>query len=200
MNVTIEQLQVAYSNKGYKIFKGDGVKDFDVNIFGIRSSNNCAGEFDDKVGMFWLNTQGNWQLEVYEATTDPGQYWLDHPMNVKGTAILVPGQYRGSHRIGLHRGQYKALVQKGKLSVYRDNSKDEILDKETSTIMTGLFGINIHKASSLFRPAEVGRWSAGCQVIADPDYFEEFMHICKLASKNWGNSFSYTLLDEHELN
>lgn len=67
-------------------------------------------------------------------------------MNPKGTAILAPGQYQSSHKIGLHRGKYKALVQHRPVTVYRDNNKDSKYDLEPTKKDTGIFGINIHKA------------------------------------------------------
>jgi hypothetical protein len=45
-------------------------------------------------------------------------------LNPKGAAILVPGQYCGSHAIGLHQGKYRALRQVKPLPVYRDSNKD----------------------------------------------------------------------------
>ena len=58
-----------------------------------------------------------WETLLCDATTDPGLYYLEHPMNVDGTAILIPGQYIGSHKTGLHKGDH-ALIQCGKLRVW----------------------------------------------------------------------------------
>ena len=49
-------------------------------------------------------------------------------MNYKGVAILKPGQYKKSHKIGKHQGKYEALCQQNPVTVYRDKSrKDQIL-------------------------------------------------------------------------
>ena len=45
----------------------------------------------------------------------------------------------------------------------------------------------------------VNGYSAGCQVIASYDDFEEFLGICKESSLIWGNSFSYTLLESKDI-
>ena len=66
----------------------------------------------------------------------------------KGTAVLKPGQYRGSHKIRLHGGKYTALGQKKNVTVYRDRNKDDKYDLNESTCDTGLFGINIHRATA----------------------------------------------------
>jgi len=42
----------------------------------------------------------------------------------------------------------------------------------------------------------VGKWSAGCQVLQDPDHFKFLLTLCDRASVKYGNKFSYTLLEE----
>ena len=100
----------------------------------------------------------------------------------KGVAILKPGQYRKSHKIRLHGGKYTALGQQNLVKVYRDNNKDGRYDLDESTIDEGLFGINIHRATKWEdkTSSQVGKWSAGCQVIA--------------ANNDWHEFFSYTLI------
>ena len=53
----------------------------------------------------------------------PGSHWEKNLLNKDGVAILKPGQYRGSHKIGLHQGRYEALKQQT-VKVYRDNNRD----------------------------------------------------------------------------
>jgi hypothetical protein len=115
--------------------------------------------------------------------------------NAKGVARLVPGQYRSSHNIGLHQGKYEALKQINPVKVYRDNDKNMTYDE--SKIDTGIFGINIHKAGvdSTF----VENWSEGCQVFKRIADFDEFMNICRAASKVHGNKFTYTLIESKDI-
>lgn len=204
MEISTERLIKVYSNLNYAIFDGisDGepkIKPFDLNIFGIRSSNEVANKFDDFIGVFWRTGNEEWELHYWSATTDPGKYYLNNPMNVNGTAILVPGQYRKSHTIGLHRGQYSALVQRGTVKVFRDRDRDSILDFNPDSTQSGLFGINIHRANAYKKSTTVDKWSAGCQVFADPGNFDEFMDICYEARNIWGGTFTYTLLTEDQL-
>ena len=120
-------------------------------------------------------------------------------LNPKGTAILVPGQYRGCWQIGLHNGKYEALVQKKPVSVYRDGNKDLIYDLDPKKIDKGVFGINIHRSNPYGESATVDNWSAGCQVFASSKDFKEFMELCGKQKAMYGNSFTYTLLDEKDL-
>jgi hypothetical protein len=175
---------------------------YNLNIIGIRSKTHVPNKFDDRMCLVYKDDKG-WVTRTWECTTDPGQYWLDHPMKPTGTAIMVPGQYRGAYKIGKHRGQYDALVQTGgRVKVYRDNNKDEILDHDPESVIDGYFGINIHRSSTRAAGStEVDRWSAGCQVFAKPgaNGFAEFMDLCKKSRDMWGPKFSYTLVDEPEM-
>ena len=193
---TREQIEAAVRAKGYVWF--DGAKDYDVNIVGIRNSapgQTVTNAFDD-----WLTLSykiaGQWKFHVWPATTDPGKKGVLEYGNPGGVARLVEGQYRGSHTIGLHKGKYKALRQKGVVKVFRDANKDMKYDE--TRISEGVFGINIHKAGrdSTF----VENWSEGCQVFKREADFNEFMAVCTKARENHGNSFTYTLIESNDIN
>jgi len=124
---------------------------------------------------------------------------MKHPMNSNGTAILVPGQYRSSHKIRLHRGKYEALGQKKPVKVYRDGNKDDVYDADEDTITEGLYGINIHRSNPYTESYYVDKWSAGCQVFKKVDDFDDFMEICHKARDIWGNSFTYTLIESKDI-
>ena len=120
-------------------------------------------------------------------------------MNKKGTALLVPNQYRGAYKIDKHRGKYFALCQRKEVSVYRDSNRDNITDFNPSTIDKGLFGINIHRSNPNKESSRVEKWSAGCQVFANPELYDKFMIMCQKSASIWGNSFTYTLLTFKDL-
>src|SRR4051812_39920589 len=90
----------------------------ELNIIGIRSMEAKPNSFDDIITVICKRTDGDWEFNTYPATTDPGNFWLSHPLNVKGAAILKPGQYIGSHQLGMHRQKYKALVQVTPVTVW----------------------------------------------------------------------------------
>ena len=126
---------------------------------------------------------------------------MDKPMLEKGCAILVPGQYRGSHKLRLHQGKYLALGQHRPVKVYRDRDKDGMYDFDETTIDEGLFGINIHRATKYAGKTStyVDKWSAGCQVIASNDDWHCFLDICQTARDTWNNNFTYTLLTSNDI-
>jgi hypothetical protein len=197
-NLTVEQLIKSLKAKEYAVFEGDK-KAYNLNIVGIREDNPTAGKFNDLICVFW-KYEGRWNMIQMQCTTLAGIHWLKKPLNKKGCAILKPGQYRGVWKLDYHQGKYKALCQRGgEVKVYRDDDKDIEYDMIESSVQEGMFGINIHRAHSKYELEDVGKYSAGCQVIQDPDEWDVFMAICEKAAKVWGNSFSYTLLKEGEL-
>ena len=168
--------------------------EYDMNIIGERNPHGEVNKFDDWIHLCFLE-RGEWQWHAYKCTTDAGKYWLENASD-RGTAILVHNrQYRGVYMLGLHQGRYEALVQRGgEVSVWRDRDGDTEHDYGHNE-QSGYFGINIHRASSQRESQQVDRYSAGCQVIADPDEFEHFLALCKLQIEHTGyDRFSYTLL------
>ena len=130
---TREQIETAVKSKDYKWFENG---DYNVNIVGVRNSETgtrVTNRFDDCITISYKE-DGEWKFHCFECTTDPGDDWMDSPMNSKGCAILVPGQYRGSHKLRLHQGRYLALGQQRSVKVYRDRDKDGHYDFDESTI------------------------------------------------------------------
>ena len=186
-----------FKKKGYAFFTKGA---YNLNIIGVRSAGRqITNNFDDVLVLVFKTPSDSWSRQVYQITTDPGRYYMLNPANNKGTAILVPGQYRGAYKIDLHRGKYKALCQRNKpVKVWRDNNKDDVYDWNPATLDEGMFGINIHKAGKLSQ--RVNTWSAGCQVFANEIDFKSFMSYCnKQVAQGLGNCFTYTLLNEEDL-
>jgi len=169
-------------------------------LFGVRSAERKADAFDDMLGCAYVNDDGLWEAFYWPGTTDPGAYYLEHPMNSAGCAILVKGQYLDTWTIDLHGGKYEALCQRnGEVSVFRDDSMDDKLDLDPSTIATGYFGINLHAATRTEHQTStvVGKWSAGCQVHASADGFAKMMELAHAQQDKTGRkTFSYTLMDK----
>ena len=198
---TREQIEETLRSKGYKYFTSD--KGLDVNIVGIRNSDTggvVTNKFDDKMTISYKDSNGKWHYHESDCTTDPGQHWEENLLNKDGVAILKPGQYRGSHKVGLHQGKYEALRQQKPVKVYRDNNKDGKYDMIEENVKEGIFGINIHKAGSLVNGStQIDKWSAGCQVFSKESDFNEFMEICNKAKDVWGNNFTYTLIESKDI-
>jgi len=180
------------TRKGYAVFENDS-KALNLNYIGVRDTAS-VNTFNDIFVMFW-KYRGQWSSFWRPGTTDPGTYWLDNPMNTHGTAILKEGQYRGAWKLGKHQGKYTALVQRKEVTVIRDGNKDGVLDIEGGYEDTGYFGINHHRANSKNESVQVDKWSAGCQVTADPHLYDVFIQLCQESEEIWGEGLTYTLLN-----
>lgn len=208
MTYTVEKIIAVLKAKGYAVFEDDS-KNYNLNIVGIRSANNVPNAFDDLFTVFW-KFKGEWHLRAFPCTTDPGLYWLKNPMQTLGTAIVKEGQYRGVWQIGLHQGKYKALCQRKPIIIIRDFDRDGELDFNSGRETTGIYGINGHRANENGKSIFVDKWSAGCQVlqnreIFNPDNqavkcfeFDYLMSLCDKSAAIWGNSFTYTLINEKD--
>jgi hypothetical protein len=120
-------------------------------------------------------------------------------MHPQGTAILMQGQYKDAYQIGLHRGQYYALVQRNPVTVIRDYDRNAILDFQNGRKDTGLFGINIHRALINGTTKTVDNYSAGCQVFANINDFNLLMQLAEKHRQLYGNNFTYTLIDKRAI-
>ena len=181
-------------DKGYAIFTQG---DYNLNLVGVRNKQATPNKFDDKIYVVF-KIRGEWTQIVFPITTDPGFYYLENPMKVTGTAILVASQYRGAYKLDKHRGKYTALCQRGAaVKIYRDSNLDRVHDHDPSTIIEGYFGINIHRATTRSSGSEnVEKWSAGCQVFQNPNDFDLFIKLCEISASKYGNSFTYTLIEK----
>ncbi len=163
----------AMHGKGYRVFQNPN--GHDLNIVGIRNRDSRANRFDDWLAVFYWYDEV-WNLFAFPATTDPGTYYRQNPLNVRGTAILKPGQYR--HAYQLEGLGLQGFAAGGPMTVYRDDNMDDELDVDGVEEDSGLHAINVHRASRQRASTRVDKWSAGCQVVQDPDHFDFFMTLC----------------------
>lgn len=192
----IYDFESLFKKKGYAWFtKGN----YNLNIIGVRKNVTKASNLYDDLIIVDYNTDIGHKRVLFNITTKPGLYYLKSPLSKDGTAILVPGQYRACWQIGLHQGKYKALCQRKNVKVYRDNNRNDIIDMIPSTINEGIYGINIHRSNENWTRTTVDQYSAGCQVFNNPSDFNSFMRLCEKQKVLYGNTFTYTLIREEDL-
>ncbi len=189
--MVLQKLRAILKHKGYKLY----TRPYELNIVGLRSASTIPNRFDDEIHVFYKVSPIKWNYHVYKATTDPGTFWLRNPMQPQGTAILGQGQYEHAYEMGLHRGQYLALVQRKPVTIIRDYDRDATLDFYNGKKTKGLYGINIHRANRIGTTKTVDKNSAGCQVFENATAFQEFLRLCERHRSMYGNKFTYTLID-----
>lgn len=167
---------------------GDGTVNADrPNEFNDR---RLVIEIIDKPGIL-----GNW-----EATTEPGDYYTQHPMNARGAARIAFGQYE-AWQVGFHgkRDAHEALVQVLPIGVYRDYNKD--YRRTGDFLERGLFGVNQHWGYDL-PVTKVFNASAGCLVGRTREGHKQFMRLLKQDTRfveNRNYKFWTTIIPGDEL-
>jgi hypothetical protein len=152
---------------------------YDLTLFGIRGATYQNGQLvlnkneNDIYNDSLILVNSKSIVNHFECSVDPGQEWIDKPMNPKGTARLEEGLY--FYRRGLHKG-FPAFVQDSRVRIRRDQNRDGIW-QENELVEEGYFGINIHWSYSM---AKVSTDSAGCIVIRG-----------NRSSKNWIDFYNY---------
>jgi len=153
-------------------FQGTPHENDAVKLLGIRGfyadlghpGKNDLGIYDDLI----VRCIGD-ETVGYRASTDPGWYWIKHPMNPAGCAILTEATHLFT--TGLHDGKYPALVQAEDFVVWRLDTDGNKVSQGTSST------IHLHSGGP---GMDVDVFSAGCQVIHSPEgYF----------GKTWLNFF-----------
>jgi hypothetical protein len=195
-DIKYEDVKKAYKKKDYRFCEGV----FNVNIFGIRDLGGERDMFNDWVGVAYEDDLCEFQVDLYKATTLPGIHWLRNPLNKNGTLIMLEGRHPLAYKIGVHGRTslypYEALEQNSNMKYVRDGNKNDQYDIDLSKKLTGNFKTNIHRTSRWSAIKAIGKFSAGCQVIQDPQDFDKFMYVCHKQEKlGFGDKFSYTLFN-----
>ena len=110
---------------------------------------------------------------AWEATTEPGYYYTDNPMNPNGAARIAFGQY-WAWQVGIHgySEPHASLIQVGPVKVHRDWNRDMM--RTGDAIDEGYFGINQHHGFD--HPVDdIHTAGAGCFVGRSRDEHFEFM-------------------------
>jgi len=182
------------------LYKKYGAAEEEINFFGVRNEDDQRKDiWNDILGLF-----SGEDLYMFLGTTDPGDYFTRNPMNPKGTAHLCLGFHKRIWRVDKHKKKYTALCNRwgcNKQKVWRDVDKDFKQTKK-DIIDIGYFGVNLHRASAMTLLQNIGRYSAGCQVIRSNEDFGKLMSVVlnsKTYKKNKLATFNYFLFDKSQI-
>ena len=173
---------------GRRVIATMRAKGYDIdpvfNIVGV-SGMNPDGTTNDNRPDYWndlvlLVKPDGAVLHIAQATTDPALRIVQNPIVPPGAAQLAFGQYRNAYQVGIHMGssRHEALVQTGgPVTILRDVNRNGRRD-EGDLRVTGMFGINWHRAALLPLKTIQG-YSAGCVVTNNINDHLAFMKIVK---------------------
>ena len=90
--------------------------------------------------------------------------------------------------------QYIALYYFLQTIQLSSNNKWEMIRRiMVMVLLRGIFGINIHRANPNAISTLVEKWSAGCQVLNNPQEFAQLISMCEASGNKF---FTYTLFNE----
>lgn len=174
-------------------------KPMEFNVVGVRGYlvasgvvENIGNRFNDTIFLAWVDRDGKKQIRSWVASVDPGLYYYStRPINPKGCAHLLPGQYW--YQPGPHNGK-PAFIQAEPVWVARSNSANYT---DRSHKEQGVFWINIHPAFAWSDQAGVDASSAGCQVIKAAGWADwRWLDFYNTLKRDVRPKFQYTLLDK----
>jgi hypothetical protein len=157
-----------YPIKNFNIIYLEG-----VNINGILN-NDAPDMFNDVRAVF----NAERCLDCWQATSEPGRWYTDYPMNWLGAFRIAFGFHDRAWQIGIHgvSDPHEALVQVAEIAGYRDYNKDMIRTGDQQVV--GIYGINQHYGYDL-PPNSIGQASAGCLVGRTRFGHRQFMEYCR---------------------
>lgn len=180
-------------NQGYEFFDLPGT----YNIIYVEGMDVDGNKNSDEPNQFndirLILSHDARQVGCWSATTEPGRFYTENPMNPKGAARIAFGQYK-AWIVGIHGNSepHKALTQAAPVKVFRDKNKDGL--RSGDLLEEGLFGINQHWGYDL--PVDdQGKASAGCLVGRSRKGHKEFMNIvCSDIRYQRDNNFLFSTI------
>jgi len=150
-----KQYWIARSPEAYNIVYVEGMnQDGTLN-------DNAFNEWNDCRMLIRILRGGRPEMVLnVQATTEPGSFQTRQPLNPKGVARIAFGQYK-AWKVGLHKGQQNALVQRGTEKVIRDLNKDGMRSAKDPVDIGQTFGINQHGSFNDLTPEFIDKRSAG---------------------------------------
>lgn len=183
-----------------------GSKGYGFSVVGIEGVDTQLNQHDDLPDRwndicFGVKAWSNYsKLEIigpFACTTEPGKYYTQNPLNKRGAAFAkTDTKHDGVWQLGWHKDQKDCLIQTGNvITVVRDENKNGQRNRGEYED-SGWFGINFHHTKGNYNPQSVGRWSAGCLVVPNPQQHKAIVDAFKASGQN---KCSYVLLDGHKV-
>lgn len=184
----VRKVAETLENNRYEIFK----RPFELNLIAIRKDNarertqhnikspvrSSENLFFDQLIVFYYDENEKIEFSLYEIATVP------QLREFQETQILVPNQYKQCFMLKDSR-----LHQTEELDTFTDNFKENREFFDPFSMKTGDFEIGIGDKS------DRNSFHRFKEKLA----YKEFLELCNIHIQYYGNSFTYTLLEEHDI-
>lgn len=175
--LSAKRIAAVMGDRGYHLDRGAG----EINIVYIEGADGREPDKWNDLRLVLTFFEGEpYILSQWQATTEPGRFYTDHPLSSMGAARIALGQFQ-AWRVGYHHAnkptRHEALVQRAPITVYRDVNHD--CRRTGDPTQTGdYFGINQHWGYDISQ-ASIGRASAGCLVGRTKEGHRNFISLIK---------------------
>lgn len=144
-------------------------------------NDNAPNKFNDRRTVLTVRDGRPVLLGNWDATSEPGKFYTENPLNPKGAARIALDQFK-SWNMGVHRGSgkdpHEALVLAAPIRVHRDLNRNFRRDESDPVDVGASFAVNQHWGFD--SPEEnIGPASAGCLVGRTRQGHREFMNLLK---------------------
>lgn len=137
------------------------------------------------------------EITQWRAAVDPSAYLIKHPINIDGAAQLKEGLWHFA--LGIHKGNpnWPCFIQAEDFVVHRLDGNGNVKHDDV-----GDFGIHEHSGGA---SDDTGRFSAGCQIIQNPDgywgaeWFKFFLPQKEAMLEAGQKTLPYLLMDAEDI-
>lgn len=161
----------------------------------LKANGDKPDAWNDAVCVLAIDANGKLEIsDIFQCTTEPGRHYIENRLNPKGAAfVLTDVLHKDIWIKGTHKDQPNCLIQEGNtIEVRRDQNGDGIRGT-AEPLDEGWFGINLHHTKGNYDPKSIGRWSAGCCVLPNP---QQHRYLVDIASKAQNKKISYVILSK----
>lgn len=161
----------------------------------LKANGDKPDAWNDAVCVLAIDTNGKLEIsDIFKCTTEPGRYYVANRLNPKGAAfVLTDTLHKDIWVKGTHKDQPNCLIQSGNtIKVRRDLNGDSIRGT-SEPLEEGWFGINFHHTKGNYDPKSIGRWSAGCCVLPNP---QQHKHLVNIVSQAQNKKISYVIFSK----
>jgi lysozyme family protein len=156
-------------------------------------NNNRPNAFDD-IKMV-VDGSGKIIGGPWEATTQPGVYWTEHPMADGGAFIIAKGP-QCCWELGDYHGP--AWRQKENSVIYGTRDPNATYKRQGPPVKHGYIGVHHHRGYDLPR-ANISNAAAGCQVIRLNEKQLEFVNLTKQSARFMKDGLTATVLEAKDI-
>lgn len=203
MKFSVDYMHGLFREKCWPFFTAG---DFNTNLVFVRNHKYFTNRFDDELRIYfkennsWVEIVLPWSTKAGVFSGRTGIYNPVTYRNTTGVAVLKEGFYQKAYQLidnPFNWLSYAFLMQVGELDVYRDNTKDRVINQDVVQRVGADAQIHVHRAGKIgIFEKNVFNYSIGCLTAPTP-YLDILINVLRQSAKIWGDKFSIALIENY---